>query len=77
MVDCAGAVAGLNRTGGSALQLAAPANPLARLSGPSELPLYQHWLQIDFAAEVVNVRVWLGKAPGQRGQIKQSNPLLR
>ena len=32
-------------------------------SGPASLPLYQHWLRLDFGLDVVNITVWFGKAP--------------
>ena len=35
----------------------------ATRSGPGGLPLYQHWLKLDFTQNTVNVTVWLGKAP--------------
>ena len=32
-------------------------------SGPASLPLYQHWMRLEFGRGFVNVSVWLGKAP--------------
>jgi hypothetical protein len=33
--------------------------------GSAGLPLYQHWLKLDFDHDFVNLTVWLGKAPDE------------